>query len=695
MHGACPEFPRASRARKAPFHGELPPTSDLRCKSYAQLLLTGAAFARTRQPIGERTRQTGNPHEGTLVAFAATTQMYATDLALRDQPWQLKYKNKVTTLADAVGKIPPGRRILIGSGAAEPTGLVSALVEHGEHLADNEVVHLLTLGPAPYVQPEFASRFRHVAFFIGPNVRSAVQDGRADFMPVFLSEIPALIRSKRVPIDVALIQVSPPDARGYVSLGVSVDIVRAAVASASLVIAEVNPRMPRTHGDSFLSVDDIAWLVPVDRDVLELPLPAPSPVASAIGRHVAKLVPNGATLQTGIGQIPSAVLAALIHHHDLGVHTEMLSDAIIDLVERGVINGKRKTLLPGKIVTSFVMGTRKLYDWVDQNPVLELRPSEFTNDPLIVARNERMIAINSALAVDLTGQVAADTVGGKFFSGIGGQVDFIRGAARSLGGKPVIALPSTARDGQVSRIQGAFEAGAGVVTSRGDVHYVVTEYGIADLWGKSVRERALALIDIAHPDHRAELLAQAKYKKYVFQDQREPKLFSRAQSETVVLRDGTTITVRPLRVTDERRLQDLFYRLSDDSSYQRFLSHKRCHPHAEVAKIADFDDNENAALVATSAEGPDEVLAIARYDREPGTDFAEVALVVRDDWQGRGLGTALFDRLAKIARKQGLIGFTAQVLAVNGRMLALFRSCGLRITDTLEAGVHELCLRFD
>ncbi|MEO7035302.1 MAG: GNAT family N-acetyltransferase [Polyangiaceae bacterium] len=612
-----------------------------------------------------------------------------------DTTWLGRYADKVVSAAEAVHRISRGRRILIGSGAAEPTELVAALVNHGDHLADNEIVHLLTLGPAPYVGPEFAARFRHVAFFIGKNVREAVQDGRADFMPVFLSELPRLIRTRRIPIDVALIQVSPPDKRGCVSLGVSVDIVRAAVASASLIIAEVNPNMPRTHGDSFISVADIALLVPVNAPILELPTEELGPVATAIGEHVAGLVPDGATLQTGIGQIPSGVLCALRNHHDLGFHTELLSDAVIDLVERGVLTGKRKTLLPGKIVTSFVMGTRRLYDWVDDNPMLELRPSDFTNDPLVIARNDRMIAINSALAVDLTGQIAADTLDGKFFSGIGGQVDFIRGAARSNGGKPIIALPSTARAGQVSRIQGAFGEGAGVVTSRGDVHYVVTEYGVADLWGKSVRERALALIDIAHPDHRSELLAQAKQRRYVFQDQREPKFFSRARSETVTLPHGEAIHVRPLRVTDERVLQDLLYRLSDDSTYERFLAHKTCHPREEIAQLADFSDTENAALVASDNQDVEELLAIARYDVEPGTGFAEVALVVRDEWQGRGVGSALFARLVKLAKEQGLNGFSASVLATNGRMLSLFKASGLRLSDRLESGVHQLAMHFD
>jgi acyl-CoA hydrolase len=431
--------------------------------------------------------------------------------------WQDRYRDKLVSAREAVRRIRPGRRLLIGSGAAEPVELVQALVDHGEHLADNEVLHLLTLGPAPYVAPEMRARFRHKAFFIGPNVRSAVQEGRADFVPIFLSEIPDLLRTANAHVDVALIQVSPPDAHGFVSLGVSVDIVRAAVDTADLILAEVNPRMPRTHGDSFLPVARIDALIAVDRPLPTLDCEPPGPVARAIGAHVAELITDGSTLQTGIGQIPDAVLAALGEHCDLGIHTEMFSDGVMRLAQAGVINGSRKTLLPGKLVTSFVMGSPELYAWADDNPAIVVLPSDFTNDPAVIARNDAMVSINGALAVDLTGQVAADTLFGKFFSGIGGQVDFVRGAARSRGGKSIIALPSTAKDGSVSRIQGAFEEGAGVVTSRGDVRYVVTEHGVADLWGKSVRERALALSGIAHPDFRAELLACARRRCFVFQ----------------------------------------------------------------------------------------------------------------------------------------------------------------------------------
>ena len=605
--------------------------------------------------------------------------------------WIEIHAAKVTTAELAVRRIPRGRRILIGSGAAEPTRLVEAMCSHGDHLADNEIVHLLTLGPAPYVAPELADRFRHTAFFIGANVRDAVHDGRADFMPVFLSELPELIRSRRIRVDVALVQVSPPDRHGYVSLGVSVDIVRAAVDSASLVIAEVNPRMPRTHGDSFLHIDRIDRLVPVDLPLLER-LPEPlGDVERAIGRHVASLIPDGATLQTGIGKIPDAVMAALTRHHDLGIHSEMFSDGVMDLAKAGVITGRRKTLLPGKMVTSFVMGTSALYDWVDGNPAVVMRPSDITNDPFTIARNDQMIAINSCLAVDLTGQVAADTLLGKFFSGIGGQVDFVRGAARSKGGKAIIALPSTAKDGQVSRIQPALEEGAGVVTSRGDVRYVVTEHGVAELWGKNIRERAMALIAIAHPDHRAELLAAAKARRYVFADQLVPRSLPWIEEREVGVRGGAQVLLRPARVTDERALQDFFYRLSDESTYKRFLHAKCRYPHDELQQLVDVDDERNMAIVACAG---DELVALARYDLDPATRLADCAFVVRDDWQGRGVGTALLRRLHEIALERGLAGFQADVLATNRAMLDVFRESGLRFESSTEAGVVHLETRF-
>lgn len=608
--------------------------------------------------------------------------------------WRERYAVKVVTAEEAIREISPGRRILIGSGAAEPVSLVKAMVEKGGHLADNEVVHLLTLGPAPYVEPAHAARFRHIAFFIGANVRGAVQEGRADFMPVFLSEVPELIRGRRVRIDVALIQVSPPDVHGYVSLGVSVDIVRSAVESATLIIAEVNPRMPRTHGDSFFHVSRFDRLVPVDAPLLEHEAEPLDEVAHEIGRHIAHLIPDGATLQTGIGRIPDAVMAQLGGRKDLGVHTEMLSDGVMRLVEAGVITGRRKTLLPGKLVTSFIMGSQHLYAWAHENPAIEMRPSDFTNDLEVIARNERMIAINSALAVDLTGQVAADTLGGHFFSGIGGQVDFIRGAKRSRGGKPIIALPSTARQGQVSRIQAVLEPGTGVVTSRGDVHYVVTEYGVADLWGKNIRERALALINIAHPGFRAELLAAAKGRRYVLLDQVLPRAcYPWAEARRGRTFSGLELLIRPARITDERALQELMYSLSDESCYRRFLTYRKTHPHEEMQELVELDYEQNMALVAC-APGTEELIGVVRYDVVPATHLADVAFVVRDDWQGKGVGSLLMQRIREAAMARGIPGFQADVLAGNKPMLDVFHESGLSVSATLAGSTYHLEMLF-
>lgn len=608
----------------------------------------------------------------------------------RSEAWRQRFAGKLATAEEAIALIKPGRRILIGSGAAEPVSLVEALVAHGAHLADNEIVHLLTLGPAPYVNAEVAHRFRHAAFFIGQNVRDAVQEGRADFIPVFLSEIPDLIRNRRIRVDVALIQTSLPDAHGHVSLGVSVDVVRAAVDAADLVLAEVNPFMPRTHGDSFLPVSKVDRLVPVSRPLLELAANPPGEIEAAIGRHVASLVPSGATVQTGIGSIPDAVLGALSERVDLGVHTEMLSDGVMNLAKAGVVTGARKSLLRGKIVTSFVMGSRELYEWAHENSALEMRGSDFTNSPRTIAENERMVSVNSAIAVDLTGQVAADTLMGKFFSGIGGQVDFVRGAAASRGGKSIIALRSTAKRGTVSRICAVLEAGAGVVTSRGDVRYVVTEYGVADLWGRSVRERATALIEIAHPDHRGDLLVQAKQRKYVFADQHVPRaIYPWKEERRERLRGGETIVVRPVRMSDEQALQRLFYEFSDEGTHKRFMAYRRIHPHQEMQDLADSDHELNMGLVACDPE-QDSLIAMSRYDVDPATRRAEIAFVVLDNWQGRGVGTLLMKRMSEIARARGLAGFSADVLASNKAMLMVFQRSGLEVVSQFRGSTYHL-----
>jgi 4-hydroxybutyrate CoA-transferase len=415
---------------------------------------------------------------------------------------------KFVSAAEAVSGIRSGERVFIGSGAAEPNALVAAMTARAAELRNVNVLHILTLGEAPYVAAEFAQSFRHTAFFIGRNVRDAVQAGRADFVPIFLSEIPALFES-RMPLDFALVQLSPPDRHGYCTVGVAADVVCSAIRNARHVVAEINPNMPRTWGNTIVHVDRLHAAVEVDYPLPEL---APEPideVSAAIGRNVAGLIDDGDCLQLGIGTIPNAVLRELHDHRHLGLHTEMLSDGIVELVKTGAIDCSRKNYHPDKAICSFVMGTRALYDFVDDNPFIESYGNEFVNDPFNVARNDRMVAVNSAIQVDLTGQVNSDSLGFKPYSGIGGQVDFIRGASRSKGGRPIIALPSTARGGALSRIVPTLMEGAGVVTSRGDVHYVVTEYGVANLYAKSIRERAAELIKIAHPKFHDQLARRA------------------------------------------------------------------------------------------------------------------------------------------------------------------------------------------
>ena len=425
--------------------------------------------------------------------------------------WSQGYRRKVTSAEAAVRTVGSGDHVWLHAGCNNPEELLNALVGRASELRDVELTHLLTFGAAPHVDPKYAGSFRHRALFTGPNVRQAVNEGRADFVPVFLSEIPGLIRSRVTPVDVAFIQIAPPDEHGFCSYGVGVECTKAAAESARAVIALVNRQMPRSLGDCFIHVSRLTHVVEIDRPLVELPMfTEVGEVARAIGRSVADLIENGATLQMGIGEIPDAVLLFLKDKRHLGIHTEMFSDGVVGLFESGVITGEAKTLHPGKIVASFVLGSKRSFDFLDNNPFVEFHPSDYVNDPFIIAKNDKMVAINSALAVDLTGQVCADSIGRSIHSGFGGQVDFIRGAARSKGGKPVIALPSTAREGRVSRIVDALLEGSGVVTGRGDVHYVVTEYGIASLFGKSLRERARELIGIAHPDFRDELEAAAR-----------------------------------------------------------------------------------------------------------------------------------------------------------------------------------------
>jgi len=429
--------------------------------------------------------------------------------------WQREYKERLKTADDALKCVGSGMRVYIQPGCAEPETLVEALMRRGPQLRDVEIVHMMTMGCAPYVAPEMAGHFRHNAMFIGSNVREAINDGRADYTPIYLSEVEGLFESGAMPIDVALIEVSPPDSHGYCSFGVGVDTTLTAAKVARHVVAQINDHMPRTYGDSFIHVNDIDTFVESSRPLCALKKPEVSELQIAIAKNVAGLIEDGAVLQTGIGGIPDAILPMLMDRRDLGVHSEMVSDGVIPLIEAGVLTGARKNFKPRKIILGFALGTRDLFDFVHNNPIFEFHPTAYSNDPGLIARNDNMVAINSALQVDLTGQVCSDSIGNQFYSGIGGQVDFLRGASRSKGGKPIIAISSTAKNGTISRIVPMLAPGAGVVTSRGLIRYIVTEYGVAYLHGKSIRERAKALIEIAHPKFREELYEYCEKTKWL------------------------------------------------------------------------------------------------------------------------------------------------------------------------------------
>ncbi|MDE3068859.1 MAG: GNAT family N-acetyltransferase [Verrucomicrobiota bacterium] len=617
-----------------------------------------------------------------------------------DLNWQETYRPQILTADEAVKKIQPGQRIFLGSGAAEPLQLVNALVKRATELPDTEIVHLLTFGPAPYAHRELAPYFRVNSFFIGANVRDIIQEGLGDYTPIHLSDIPRLFDSGQMPLDVALIQVTPPDRDGFCSLGVSVDIIKKAAANAALVIAQVNPRMPRTLGDSFIHAYDVDVLVPGEERLPEIPPPVLTDTTRQIAENISALVEDGATLEIGIGQIPQALAAFLKDKKDLGIHTEMISDDIIPLIESGAVTGSRKTLDRGKIVTSFCLGTRKLYDLVDNNPQFAFHPTDYVNDPSVIQQHYRMTAINTGLEVDLTGQVCTDSLGEKFYSGIGGQVDFNRGAARSRCGRGIIALPSTAQDGKTSRIVTRLTPGAGVATTRAGVCYVVTEFGAAYLHGKSVQERALALISIAHPKFRADLLREAIQARYLAAGlaDKEGKILvgPKELRTTCLLADGSQINLRPIHPTDEPRMRDLFYKLSEATMYYRFMSHQKWISHRQIQEFVYIDHRNDVTLVGTLPQTyGEEIIAVASYYLDRKTNLAEVAFVVADAWQSRGLGACLLRQLIRVARRNGIRGFTAEVLMENKAMQAVVNKSNCKIQTRLNEKVYSYEMIFE
>jgi len=619
------------------------------------------------------------------------------------EKWKTLYPDKFVPEAEIFSHIHRGDTIFIGSACAEPQHLVQGLIRYVKSYPkaffDAEVIHIRSLGVAPYATEKFKQNFRHNSFFIGDSTRDAVNKGVADYTPVLLSETPELFRRGLARVDIALIQTSLPDEHGYLSLGISVDIVKAAAEEAKIVVAQVNHFMPRVHGDSFIHIRDIDYIVPYDELLLEYTKGVNSEIVMGIGKYVARLVEDGDTIQVGYGSIPNAVLANLRDKRHLGVHTELIGDGIIELMKTGVIDNSKKTLNPGKTVTTFCLGNQDTYRYLHDNPAIEFRTIDYTNNPMIIARHDRMTAINSALEIDLTGQATAESIGRIFHSGVGGQADFMRGSVLSRGGKSILTLQSTAACDVVSRIVPMLREGSGVTLTRGDVHYVVTEYGIAYLHGKNIRERAMELIGIAHPKFRPWLIDEAKKLGLIYRDQ---AFIPGARGEYPehletyrTTKKGINILFRPIKISDEPLLKDFIYSLSDQSLYRRFMSARKDMPHEALQKLVIIDYTVEMAILAIMfREKAEEIVGVGRYYIDETAHAAEVAFAVKDTHHRMGIGTELLAYLTYLAKRQGLLGFTAEVLSENQPMLHTFEQGGFDLERKNVAGLWELKMTF-
>jgi acyl-CoA hydrolase/RimJ/RimL family protein N-acetyltransferase len=599
--------------------------------------------------------------------------------------------SKLMSAEQALVAIRPGSRVFLGTGCAAPRGLVAKLEGMIPGPADLEFVSFVTTSCLPAEGGVSTTRYRHRTFFVGSDVRGLACSDRLDYVPICLEEVPELLATGRLPIDVALLQVSSPDTRGFVSLGVSVDLAPAVLAVARHVIAEVNPAMPRTHGESLVHLDRFDALVSVDTPVTEYRHPPTGETAEMVARYIAAIIDDGSTLQIGLGRVPNEALRYLKDRRDLGIHSDVITDGVVDLVEAGVVTGRRKTNHRERIVTSYCLGTRRLYDFVHDNPRLAFLPIDQVCDPAAIAANPRVVSITQAFAVDLTGQVCVDQFGGEFYGGVSTQAAFIRGAARSAGGKPIICLASTTEAG-ASRIKPLLEAGDGVGIARSDVHYVVTEYGIAYLFGKAIRERAVSLIEVAHPSCREELLAAAKRLGYI-----PPEQFLASQAaypvheeRRVQLKNGVDVLVRPARAADAGALRALFHRMSPDDVYTRFFKRMRSLSFKELQTLCNVNHDTEVAFLAVTGPRENEVVAGSGcYFLNSTTNLAEVAFMVAPEWQGAGLGAALQARLQEYAISRGVRGFVAEILPRNARMLRLAsRASGVVTTSRDEDAVH-------
>jgi acyl-CoA hydrolase len=618
------------------------------------------------------------------------------------------YRSKQLSPEEAIkAYINPGDRIFIDSGCSEPLDLTQKLIELGPKLPDTEILHFISLSDLDYYKSAGGKEdlFRHNVFFISNNLREAVKKGFADYTPMLLSDIPRLFERGLIHVKTALIQVSRPDQHGFCSYGINVDIAKSIAESAEYIIAEINPNMPRTLGNSFIHMDKIDAFIISCHEVIEFKYGKPNKSAKKIGKYVASLIEDESTIQMGIGTIPNAITKELEDKKDLGIHSEVFSDGILDLVEKGVVTCRKKTIHKGKIIASFIMGSRKLYNFVDNNSFIEFHPVNYCNDPYIIGKNKKQVAINAALSVDLTGQVNADSLGPLFYSGIGGQVDFVRGANRSIGGKPITVLPSTAthKDGKiVSRIVPFLQPGSGVVITRGDVHYVVTEWGIAYLHGKSIRERVLQMIGIAHPDFREELLEYAKKWKYVYSDQKLPhtvdgrvSVYPEKYVKELVLKNGRKITVRPVKPSDERLIQELYYSLGNKDRYLRFFAARRSFRHELVQKLTIIDYSTNMILIGEDWEnGEKKIVASAAFIKTKSPSTAEISIVVNKKWRMNGLAKSLLKYLIDIGRELNYKYFSGTILLENKPMLHILHDVGYPLVSK-EVSYGEVDFKFD
>lgn len=614
-----------------------------------------------------------------------------------------EYKEKFAPEPVIFSHIHRGDRIFISTGCGEPQYLISALIHyvesHPKAFFDAEVIQVWTLGVAPYAEEKFEANFRHNSFFIGNDTRAAVNRGLADYTPIFLSQVPNLFYRGLIPVNVALIQVSPPDSHGYMSLGVSLDIVKAAVDSASLVVAQVNSNMPRVHGDGFIHINDVDFIIEHDEPLLEYEPTVADEIARQIGKYVARIIEDGDTIQVGYGSIPNAILSSLDGRKYLGIHTELLTDGIVELMKKGVIDNTRKTINRDKTVATFCMGKKGTYEYIHDNPGVEFKTIDYTNNPVIISQHDNMVAINSALEIDLTGQATAESIGKTFYSGIGGQADFMRGAVLSRGGKTILTIQSTAEDGKISRIVPFLKEGAGVTLNRGDIHYVITEYGIAYLHGKNIRERAMELISIAHPTFRPRLIEEAKKMNLIYKDQAYIGGAGGEYPEHLetfrTTKTGLTVLLRPIKISDEPLLKDLFYSLSDQSMYERFISARKDMPHARLQEFVIIDYTRRMSILVVVQDAEKEVaIGLGEYIIDANSHTAEVAFVVRDNYQNKGIGTELLSYLTYLGKRSGLLGFTAEVLQENQKMLHLFDKMGFDIERRGSEGTYNLKMRF-